>query len=61
MKPACALHRNAQAAPNSSVVPKRFAGLPAARALVTSSTLLPSFPALNARLLRSRLRQERGA
>ena len=32
MKPACAEHRNAQAAPNSSGSPNRFAGIAALRA-----------------------------
>src|SRR5262249_34975123 len=43
IKPAWAEHRNAQAAPNSSGVPKRFAGTEAARAAVAWSTEMPCF------------------
>ena len=43
MKPDLALHRNAQASPNSSGVPKRPAGLSLARSASTCSTGRPRF------------------
>src|SRR4029079_5132866 len=51
MKPACAEHRKAQAAPNSSGVPKRFAGTVAMRSFLACSTLMPRFFADAATLL----------
>ena len=45
MKPDLALHRNAQASPNSSGVPKRPAGLSLARSASTCSTGRPRFSA----------------
>src|SRR5262249_39511884 len=54
IKPAWAEHRNAQATPNSSGVPKRLAGTDAARAAVAWSTEMPCFLALASMLERSR-------
>ena len=46
MKPACAEHRNAQAAPNSSAWPSRLAGIVGMRCFSACSTVMPCFLAV---------------
>src|SRR5581483_6231374 len=52
--PACEEHRNAHAAPNSSGLPKRLAGMPAMRLAATSATLLFCCSAVLLNVLRKR-------
>src|SRR5690606_6419674 len=54
MKPALAEHRKAQAAPNSSAVPRRPAGISRACRSACSEKLVPVFEAANSMVLRMR-------
>src|SRR5258707_4415617 len=52
--PACAEHKKAQAAPNSTAVPNRLAGTLAIRSVLAASTEMPRFLAVIAMFEASR-------